>query len=116
MQERLYSYNKVVNSNFSVFKDSIAIPTRIKRITQVCAYLANGDNHTCRGFLSLYNEDTNEQIVNTIRINNDKRHYNYKAIRVNCEPEGSNFNFVMNMSNVDKTQECRLVILMKYQE
>ncbi len=115
-RERLYSYNKVLNPTFSVFKDSVAIPSRVKTITQVCAYIANGDNHACRGFLSLNNENTNEQVVNTIRISNDKRHFNYKAIRVRCSPEGSNFNFVVNMSNVDKTQECRLVILFKYQE
>lgn len=112
----MFSYRRVLNPSLAIAKDSIPVPKRVGKITKVCAYLNNGNNHDCRGYLSINNEKTNEQIINTAMINNDKRHFNFKAIHVINYPKGNNLNFVMTFSNCDISQECELVILLKYTE
>lgn len=112
----MFAYSKDFNPSLAILKDSIPVPKRVKKIVKVCAYIDNGDNHDCRGFLSIYNEKTNEQLINTARINNDKRHFNFKAIHVLNYPQGNNLNFVMNFSNCDSMQKSVLHILLKYTE
>lgn len=114
--ERLFAYNKVINSNFSIMKDSITVPSCVREIIEICAYIDNGTNHSVRGFLSIFNEKTNEQLLNSTLINNDKRHYNQKRVVTHHFPRRNNMSFVLDMAAIDKTQPLRLVILFKYRK
>lgn len=112
---RLFGYQKVLDTSKSSFKDSIALPSEVDEIVEICAYVKNGVNYDCHGFLSLYNEKTNEQILNTLRIANDKKHFNYKTVPVVNFPQKNNLNYVFELGRgVDKRAECKLGILIKY--
>ena len=113
MREGAFAYNKAVNQRLSTFKDSIPVPSDVYRIKEVAAYLDNGDYHKCCGYLSLYNEKTNEQLLNTHRISNDKQPYKFKKVDVLDFPHKNNLNFVLRITDADKLQECRLVIFFK---
>ena len=114
--ERMYSYNKAINSSYSVVKDSISLPSCIREIIEICAYIDNGNNHAARGYLSLFNEKTNEQILNSVEIRNNKKHYNSTKIIVRSRPEHNNLSLVLKLEAIDSTQQCRLVILIKYRK
>lgn len=112
--ERLFAYNKAVNPSFSQFKDSIFVPSCAREIVEICAYIENGDNHNARGFLSVFNEKTNQQLLNQVYIANDKRHYNKKRIQVHNVPARNNLSYVLSTMGLDKSQPVKLVILLKY--
>ena len=112
---RLFGFHKVLDTSKSTFKDSIPLPSDVEEITEICAYVKNGTNYLCHGFLSLYNEKTNEQILNTLKVSNDKKHFNYKSVYVVNFPQKNNLNFVFELGRgVDKRSECKLGILIKY--
>lgn len=114
--ERLFSYNKSINPKFSVFKDSIPCPSSVREIIEIVAYVDNGENQNCYGFLSIFNEKTKEQLLNGAYVNNDKRHYNKKRIQVHHVPRGNNLDFVLNTAGLRTDEACHLVILLKYIE
>lgn len=110
------SYKAVINPSIPILKDSIPMPSNVRVVRQICPLLMNGTNHGCHGFLSVNNENSNISVLNTVKVSADKRHWNKKAIDVNVEPKGDNFSFVLNVSDVDKTQACKFMLLIKYEE
>lgn len=93
----------------TVFKDSIIVPSEVHEIVQICPNITNG-----AAFLSVYNEKTNEQILNSMRIANDKVGYNFKAVDVVNFPDYNNLNYILKIIDTDIEQDCWLKILIAY--
>ena len=114
---RLFGYSLVLDKSKRIFKDSIALPSQVSEITGICAYLDNGTEHGCHGYLSLYNEKSNEQIINTLRIANDKGNFNDKLVYVANFPNKNNISYTFELGKVvDKIQPLKLVVLIQYKE
>lgn len=114
---RLFGYRLTLDKSKRIFKDSIALPSQVSEIVGICAYVDNGTEHGCYGFLSLYNEKSNEQIINTLRIANDKGHFNDKLVYVANFPNKNNLNYVFEIGHVvDKLQPLSLHVLIQYKE
>lgn len=114
---KLFGYQKVLDKSKRTFKDSIPLPSQVSEIVGICAYVDNGTEHGCYGYLSLYNEKSNEQIINTLRVANDKGHFNDKLVYVASFPKKNNINYTFELGKmVDKLQALKLVIIIQYKE
>lgn len=108
---KLFLYNVKIDNTYTDRKDSIVLPTNVCQITAVCANLTNGS-----GYLSLFNEKTNEQILNQRHIANDKKHFNKKNLPVYSTPENNNLSYVLRLIETDPEKVCRLKIYITYIE
>lgn len=110
-RRRVYLHNEEVDNNYANKTGSIVLPYNVRRIVGICPNMVNG-----AGFLSIYNENSNEQLINQYAIADDNIHWNKKNIPLVAYPERSNlrYNLVLTDSSIGK--ECRLKVYITYEE
>lgn len=108
---KLFLYNVKIDNTFMDRIDSIVLPTNVCQITAVCANLTNGS-----GYLSIFNEKTNEQILNQRFVAHDKKHFNVKNTPCYSTPENNNLSYVLRLIDTDPDKICRLKIYITYNE
>lgn len=112
-QRRVYLYNTLLDTDYSDKRDSIVLPTNVKKIISICPNLTKGV-----GYLSVINEKTNDILLNQVRISDDNGHWNEKNIPVLNYPEANNLFYVFRMidGDTERQNECRLKIYVSYLE
>jgi len=108
---KVFLYNAKIDNTYLDRKDSIVLPTNVCQIRAICANLTNGT-----GYISLFNEKTNEQILNQRLISNDKKHWNIKNTPVYSTPENNNLSYVLRLIDTDPERVCRLKVYITYIE
>lgn len=107
---RLFQFNEVIDNNFLSLKGSIAIPTHVKRIVGICPTLQNGT-----GILSIYNEKTNEEILNQLQIADDNQNWDAKNYPILNFPDCNNMKYILRLLDTDNTKTCVLRLSISYQ-
>ncbi|MBQ3658321.1 MAG: hypothetical protein II956_16005 [Bacteroidales bacterium] len=92
---RIYAYTTTIDSNYSAHKGYIPIPRNVKNIKSVCPVL-----HNAEGYISLLKELDEEQILNEMRIEDDKMHINSKKVDVSVTPDNSDIKFILKLSKI----------------
>lgn len=92
---RLYVYTKKIDSNYSAHKGYITIPLNVQNIKSICPVL-----HNAEGYLSVFKEIDEEQILNEMRIEDDRAHLNSKKVAVSVSPDNSDFKFVLRLTKI----------------
>ena len=111
MRQRVYLYNVVVDNTYESKHDSIVLPTNVKKIVSICPNLVNG-----MGYISIFNEKTNEQLLNQVIAADDNEHWNVKNIPVLNLPEANNLYYTLRLIESDLTKECMLKVYVTYLE
>lgn len=108
--ERVKLYNISIDNNFTSQDGSIVLPHEVKRIVAICADMVNGT-----GLLSIYNEKTNEQLLNQHRADDSIRHFNKKNFQLLSYPEGSNLKYTFKLLESDPNYKCELKLIITYE-
>ncbi|MBQ3691089.1 MAG: hypothetical protein II937_14670 [Bacteroidales bacterium] len=110
---RVYLYQTTFNTSYTDKRDSIVLPTNVKKVVGICPNLTRGT-----GYISVVNEKTNDILVNQARVSDDNGHWNEKNIPVLNRPEANNLFYVFRMINGEKERknDCVLKIYVTYLE
>lgn len=95
---RIYVYTQVIDSNYTAHKGYIPIPSNVRNIKSICPVL-----HNAEGYISLLKELDEEQILNEMRIVDDKMHINSKKVDVSVTPDNSDIKFVLKLTKIIRT-------------
>lgn len=106
---RLHQFNKTIDNNYLSSKDSIMLPTNVNNIVALCPTLQNGT-----GYLSVFNEKTNEELLNQVLISDDNQNWDAKNIPILNFPQDCNLFYVLRLINTDNTRKCVLKISITY--
>lgn len=112
-QTRVYLYQTTLDTAYTDKKDSIVLPTNVKKVVGICPNLTRG-----MGYISVINEKTNDILVNQARVLDDNAHWNEKNIPVLNRPEANNLFYVFRMINGEneRKNDCVLKIYVSYLE
>ena len=109
-KRKVFMYTANVDNNYTSLQDSIVLPTNVRRIVSICPNMVNG-----MGFLSIYVENTNDQLLNSVKVEDDNVHFNKKNIPLFCYPERSNLNYNLRLVNSDVSKPCKLKVFITYE-
>ncbi|MCR4559739.1 MAG: hypothetical protein K5685_06635 [Bacteroidales bacterium] len=127
-RKRIYMYQQAIDSNYSAHKGYISIPLNVTNIKSVCCVL-----HNAEGYISIVKEINEEQIINEMRLSDDKMHINSKKVNVDVVPDNADLKFVLKLTKIyhgditgQKQQDskttniystdCTLKIIIEYEE
>ncbi len=129
-RSRIYEFQKTIDSNYSAHKGFIPIPLKVRNIKSVCPIL-----HNAEGYISLLKEVDEEQILNEMRLTDDKMHFNSKKVDVDVFPDNTDIKFILRLTKIFNTKDitgyvtkktgeiqpifnstCTLKILIEYEE
>lgn len=95
---RIHVYTTSIDSNYTAHKGYIPIPSNVRNIKSICPVL-----HNAEGYISLLKELDEEQILNEMRIEDDKMHINSKKVDVSVTPDNSDIKFVLKLTKIIRT-------------
>ena len=97
---RIHVYTKTIDSNYTAQKGYIPIPSNVRNIKSVCPVL-----HNAEGYISLLKELDEEQILNEMRIEDDKMHINSKKVDVSVTPDNSDIKYVLRLTKIYRNKK-----------
>lgn len=106
---RLHQFTKVIDNNYLSSKDSIMLPTNVDNIVAICPTIQNGT-----GIISIYNEKTNDELLNQVLISDDNQNWEQKNIPILNFPKECNLFYVLRLIQTDNTRRCVLKISITY--
>lgn len=92
---RIYIYQTNIDSNYSAHKGYIPIPLNVKNIKSICPVL-----HNAEGYISLLRELDEEQILNEMRLEDDKQHINAKKVDIDISEENSDMKYILRITEL----------------
>ena len=108
---RIHQFNKTIDNDFTSSKDSIMIPTNVKKVVAICPTLQNGT-----GILSIYKEESNEEVLNQVTISDDNLNWKDKNIPILVDCGGENFFYVLRLLDSNINKRCELKLSISYEE
>ena len=108
---RTILFNRTIDNNYTSDKNSIVVPSNVRKIVGICPNMVNGS-----GFISIFTENNEECLINQMRISDDNAHFNKKNVEVFTIVNSSNMYYVFNLVNTDIKKPCRLKIIITYEE
>ncbi len=108
---RIFQFNKDIDNNFSSSKDSIMIPTNVKKVVAICPTLQNGI-----GIISIYKEESNEEVLNQVTIADDNLNWMDKNIPILVDCAGENLFYVLRILDSNINKKCELKLSISYLE
>jgi hypothetical protein len=92
---RIHLFQKEIDSNYSAHKGYIPIPINVRNIKTICPVL-----HNAEGYISLLKELDEEQVLNEMRLEDDKMHLNSKKVAVDVTPDNADLKFILRLTKV----------------
>lgn len=108
---RTILFKKTIDNNYTADRDSIVVPSNVRRIVSICPCIVNGE-----GFISVFTETNEECLLNQMSIADNNAHFNKKNIEIFTLVDACNMYYVLELSNTDTTKSCILKILITYEE
>jgi len=93
---RLYVSQSNIDPNYSAHKGYVSIPLKVRNVKSICLVL-----HNAEGFISLFKELDEEQILNEMRLEDDKQHFNSKKIDVDVTPDNADFKYILRLTKIN---------------
>ncbi len=105
-------HQEVIDNNYTSASGFVVLPSEIKRIVAIVPDMTNG-----MGFLSIYNDVTNEQVLNSVKVDDRNVHINKKMIPCTNYPDGNNFKYSLRMIEgySDNSKITKLSIILIYE-